>query len=114
MSLLHGQRPRPRSFHDRTPAPKRLDPRFQRSNVYSVAVCGIPALARVVRFEPATGSIHSCDDDEPVLEYDLYDRKGYRAHWLEEKLERASGTEQADVDLEVGEQLAVDMEVPEP
>ena len=57
---------------------------------YPVRVNGIPAIARVTRLEyqPGIGRTPAQDPDDFggwVVEYDLLDRRGYRARWLEAK-----------------------------
>lgn len=68
-------------------------PRTNTAELYPVTVAGIPAFADVTRYhhqEPWRGSAHACPSDLDYygfteLEFDLYDRKGYRAKWLEAK-----------------------------
>ena len=65
-------------------------------NAVSVTVKGIPALAHVTTYlvvPPWQGSPKSCPSDLDYhgyteLEYDLHDTKGYRAEWLDKKLDR--------------------------
>jgi hypothetical protein len=59
-----------------------------------ITVCGIPALAKVTSYTPyrpmrVTGcGFGDAEPPEPEeVEFELYDRKGYRAKWLEKKLE---------------------------
>lgn len=59
-----------------------------------VNISGIPAQADVIRYSPAhagcstseflRGNIYPPEPEE--VEFNLYDRKGYPAPWLEEKL----------------------------
>lgn len=59
-----------------------------------VRVDGIPALAWVTHYRPnEPGTIGPVDSYATIaapvaeeVEYDLYDRRGYRAAWLEEKM----------------------------
>lgn len=66
---------------------KRLSPL---ASTVEVRVQGIPCQALVTRFleqkplGPSAGSDWDCYGYTEV-EYDLYDRKGYRAPWLERK-----------------------------
>lgn len=61
-----------------------------------VFVCGIPCQVEVTRakyIKPQSYSPYECDSDMDyygywsVLDYEVYDRKGYRAKWLENKME---------------------------
>ena len=60
--------------------------------MFEARVCGIPCQIEVTRFYPGdpgrySGPIELCYPEEaPEVEFELYDRKGYRARWLEEKL----------------------------
>ena len=55
---------------------------------------GIPCLAEVTTFlhvKPWKGSPHNCPSSDDYygyteIEYDILDRKGYRAKWLERKI----------------------------
>lgn len=55
-------------------------------------VAGIPCIVNVTRYSPeipgrAFGPPEDCSPDEPEeFEWELLDRKGYRAKWLEAKL----------------------------
>lgn len=60
-----------------------------------VTVCGIPCQVEITRaryVKPQSYSPYSCDSDMDyygywsVLDYEIYDRKGYRAKWLENKM----------------------------
>lgn len=62
---------------------------------FHVTVEGIPALAVVRYYNPGQNgsgrgepwSFASISAPEPEeVEYEIFDRKGYRAHWLENKL----------------------------
>lgn len=63
------------------------------NEMHPVTVAGIPAFAMVAHYHhqgPWRGSAHTCPSDHDwygytELEFDLYDRKGYRAKWLDEK-----------------------------
>lgn len=48
-------------------------------------ICGIPCLVGVTYFHQDAGS-WDCPPDTEV-EYDILDRKGYRAEWLENKMD---------------------------
>jgi len=75
---------------------KRIDPGDY--DVERVTAAGIPALAHVTDYTPARRGApmrhdRNCDlidpgtPDEPEdVEIELYDRKGYRARWLEDRL----------------------------
>ena len=70
----------------------RLTPQ-QRSQAISVSVKGIPALAHVTHFErvPAAANPRLAPSDLDAwgyidMEYEIYDIKGYRAEWLERKI----------------------------
>ena len=72
----------------------RLTPQ-QRLGAISVSVKGIPALAHVTHFErvPAAPNPRLAPSDLDAwgyldMEYEIYDIKGYRAEWLERKLDR--------------------------
>ena len=62
-----------------------------------VRICGIPAQAEITHYEPGhPGKLSGHPDtwyppEGDKLEYKLYDRKGYRAEWLERKIR---GTEE--------------------
>lgn len=68
----------------------------QINEAVSVSVNGIPALAHVTHFKvvpPWKGSPRSCPSDLDYtgytdFEYQIHDRKGYPAGWLERKLDR--------------------------
>lgn len=57
-------------------------------------IAGIPCMIGVTYYHnqrPWTGSAHTCDSDMDYygyteLEFDVLDRKGYAADWLEKKL----------------------------
>lgn len=77
-----------------------------------VNVAGIPALAHVTWYQPAfagrgvSGPVSSyaalaAPEDEDV-EFELYDRKGYPAPWLEAKLE-------GEVAYDVTEQVLLEL-----
>lgn len=54
-----------------------------------VRVAGIPAIARVYGFSHEAESWSSWDGGSPAsysFNYYLYDRKGYRAEWLDRKV----------------------------
>lgn len=66
--------------------------------MYQIKVCGIPCQAKVThwtKYVPAR--IHPVDYSHPEeggdVEFELYDRKGYRARWLEKKMESCRGEE---------------------
>ena len=72
----------------------RLTPQ-QRLEAVPVSVKGIPALAHVTHFErvPAAPNPRLAPSDLDAwgyldMEYEIYDIKGYRAEWLERKLDR--------------------------
>lgn len=62
------------------------------SNMISVTIAGIPALVSVTTAKVVKGSFSfNADSDMDYygyseLEYDVYDRKGYKAAWLERKI----------------------------
>lgn len=53
-------------------------------------VAGIPCIIEIIYYSPGTNFlIHSQSlepNDDPEFEFDVLDRKGYRAAWLERKL----------------------------
>lgn len=53
--------------------------------MFQVYVCGIPAQADVVYWEELNSGMIFPE------ELELYDRKGYRAKWLENKMEDTKG-----------------------
>lgn len=76
-----------------TPTPKRAVERVtgHERNVHDITLLGMPCLCRVdvePKFYPGKYSgpwEDSYPDDSDPLEYTLFDRKGYRAGWLEKK-----------------------------
>lgn len=65
----------------------RLTP-FQEGQCIEVSVNGIPALAYITHYRKGStgcygGAGPPLPPDPPELEYELYDRKGYKADWLE-------------------------------
>jgi hypothetical protein len=64
---------------------------------YDITVAGIPAIARVTDYTPADpgnpwGPIDRCCPAEPaVLEFELLDRRGRPAPWLERKADATRG-----------------------
>ena len=54
--------------------------------MYQVTVCGIPAQAEVTFWEEYRNRKGYYPE-----EFELYDRKGYRAKWLENKMENTKG-----------------------
>ena len=72
----------------------RLTPQ-QRLEAVPVSVKGIPALAHVTYFErvPAAPNPRLAPSDLDAwgyfdMEYEIYDINGYRAEWLERKMDR--------------------------
>jgi len=63
--------------------------------VIPVTVLGIPAQAEITHYrnvKPWRGSAQSCPSDldwygYTEIEFELYDRKGYRAEWLDAKID---------------------------
>ena len=60
-----------------------------------VTVCGIPCQVEITNaryVKPQSYSPYNCDSDMDYygywsnVEYELYDRRGYRAKWLENKM----------------------------
>jgi hypothetical protein len=58
-------------------------------------VCGIPCQVEVIRaryYKPQSSNPYECSSDLDYhgywddIEYELYDRRGYRAKWLENKM----------------------------
>lgn len=70
----------------------RLDPNRLPSECFDFKVSGIPCIVCVTHYEPdvpanLSGHPDTWDPPEPgEFEYELYDRKGYRAKWLEDKV----------------------------
>ena len=67
---------------------------YIKAGMLDVTVCGIPAQAKVTSYTPyqpmrITGcGFGDAEPPEPEeVEFELYDRKGRRAKWLEKKLE---------------------------
>lgn len=65
----------------------------QEARAIPVTVQGIPALALITYYDPGCpgcsgGMGPPLPPDPPELEYALYDRKGYRADWLERIADR--------------------------
>lgn len=85
------------------------------AKVYSlveVDVCGIPAQAVVTTFNEVMGS-HSRDAPSDLdyygyteIEFDLHDRKGYRAYWLENKMRKEDAVEKVEEQIRL--ELSVD------
>ena len=71
-------------------------------------VSGIPCIAKVTHFfrqAPHRGSAHTCDSDMDYYgytesEWEVLDRKGYKAAWLERKL---SSKDESRIDSEIAE-----------
>lgn len=66
------------------------------SNCYAVKVCGIPCHALVTDYHKGLDGSYWEPPEPAEVEFKLYDRKGYRAVWLENKM-----TDEDLVDLEV-------------
>ena len=75
-----------------------------------IKVCGIPALARVTHFYPGTPANHGTycrrtanlvdpghPAEPPEVDFEVLDRKGYPARWLEAKAEAADEDLEAEV-----------------
>lgn len=68
-------------------------------NEFKSTVCGIPCTVLVTSYIPydpgrTYGPPEQCYPPEGgEMEFELYDRKGYRAKWLEQKLENLSWEE---------------------
>lgn len=61
---------------------------YQEGQCIEVSVEGIPALAYITHYDPGCpgcsgGMGPPLPPDPPELEYELYDRHGYKADWLE-------------------------------
>lgn len=61
--------------------------------IFDSRIAGIPCQIKVVNFYPYVpmhiyGSGYGDADppEEEVLDYEVLDRKGYKAHWLEKKM----------------------------
>ena len=71
------------------------------SNCVKATVCGIPCAVIVTHFiqvPPWPGDAHTAPSDLDYygyteVEWELYDRKGYRAEWLEKKMTSKDRTE---------------------
>lgn len=65
---------------------------------FDTTVSGIPCICRVTFYSPGTNRIITSQSLEPndpeEFEYELLDRKGYAAAWLERKV-----TEQDEINL---------------
>lgn len=72
-----------------------------------IRAMGIPCQVLVTTYKvtpPCGGSVHFCYSDgdwygETTLEYEIYDRKGYRAAWLENKVDKADKWDTIDVQI---------------
>lgn len=63
---------------------------------YAVKVCGIPCHALVTDYHEGWDGNYWEPPEYAEVEFELYDRKGYRAGWLEAKM-----SDDERVDLEV-------------
>jgi hypothetical protein len=67
--------------------------------MYEVRVCGIPAKADVTYYDGGSDGRYSGPPDRcypaeaAEVSFNLYDRRGYRAKWLERKLDAAGDDE---------------------
>ena len=56
----------------------------------NVTVCGIPAQAKITHLVVVKGSVHADNPDDyygySEVEFEICDRKGYQAKWLERKM----------------------------
>jgi hypothetical protein len=70
----------------------RLNTKQLPSDCFDFRVSGIPCIVCVTHYEPTVAANLSGHPDNwsppewGEIEFELYDRKGYRAKWLEEKL----------------------------
>jgi len=60
--------------------------------MFNSRICGIPCQIKVTSYSPAVagrtwGRYEDCYPDEPEeFDFDVYDRRGRRAKWLERKI----------------------------
>ena len=56
----------------------------------NVCICGIPAIAKVTHLIVVKGSVRADNPDDyygySEVEFEICDRKGYAANWLERKM----------------------------
>ena len=57
---------------------------------YEVRAAGIPCHALVTHYSKGWGGSYWEPAEAPEVYFELYDRKGYRAEWLERRLSEAS------------------------
>lgn len=78
-----------------------------------VRIQGIPAIAKVTHFlkvKPHRGSPQTCDSDWDYygyteIEFDVLDRKGYPAAWLERKMTRE---DEENIKIAIQEEMTSD------
>jgi hypothetical protein len=56
---------------------------------FEIRVCGIPCIMQVTSYEPYQSATHD-SPAEGDIEFELLDRKGYKASWLEKKADQTS------------------------
>lgn len=70
--------------------------------MFDARVCGIPCQVEVTNaryYKPQSSNPYECSSDLDYhgywddIEYELYDRRGYRAKWLENKMKPKDITE---------------------
>jgi hypothetical protein len=82
--------------------------------VYKVRVCGIPARADVTYFYAGSAGRYCGPPDRcypaeaEEVSFELYDRRGYRAQWLERKLDAAGDDEYEHVTQQILNQMAAE------
>ena len=52
----------------------------------NTSIAGIPCLVDVTHYQPADSGSFFEPPSGPEIEYEVYDRKGYRANWLMAKI----------------------------
>ena len=90
------------------------------NNMMSTRVCGIPCFAAVVSFDvqkPFDGSANHCDSDIDYrgygdMEFAIYDRKGYSAKWVENKM-KDSDWDKIDSEYQLFMEDAAETEIDE-
>lgn len=68
------------------PKYSRIYPDSER-HCYPVKVCGIPCYALVTDYHAGWEGSYWEPPEHSEVEFDLYDRKGYKANWLEKKMD---------------------------
>ena len=64
-------------------------PRLARKNtscMEQIKVCGIPCFMKVLHYHGDVAPSYYDEGEQSEFDFELYDRHGYRAYWLEDKL----------------------------